>query len=282
MEREIELTAERVELFCRELRRQERSEGTIRQYRSNLLHLMEYLGANVWLSKENLLVWKAEMTRHRSAATVNCMIAAVNAYLIWAGHGELKLKSLKCQRRVFSENELTREDFRYLVERAREQGDECTAMLLFALAGTGVRVSEVQFLTVEAAQQRMAVIRLKGKTRQIPLGDRLSRELLAYAEAAGIECGPLFQNRYGAPLDRRRVWDRLKGLCAGTDIDPERVHPHALRHLFARMFYDLTRDIAKLADLLGHSSIETTRIYVMTSCEEHRSVLDRLTGSLEV
>ena len=154
------------------------------------------------------------------------------------------------------------------------------AVLLTAMSGSGVRVSEVRFLTVEAAKARMAVIRLKGKTRQIPLGNTLCGELLAFAKKQRITSGPIFVSKRGTPLDRRRIWERMKRLCVGAGVEPEKVHPHALRHLFARLFYGITRDIAKLADLLGHGSIETTRIYIMTSDAEHRTILDRLTGYL--
>ena len=221
-----------------------------------------------------------ELAAGKAVCTANCMIAAVNTFLEFIGAAQLKLKSLKCQRRIFSEDELTREEFQALVMQARREGDEQTATLLSAMSGSGVRVSEVRFLTVEAARSRKAVIRLKGKTRQIPLADRLCGELLSFAETEGIRSGPIFLSKRGNPLDRRRIWERMKRLCAGANVDPRKVHPHALRHLFARLFYDITQDIAKLADLLGHGSIETTRIYVMTSEKEHRTILERLTGYL--
>lgn len=276
----IILDPKKIEMFERELLRCERSPGTVAQYRCSLLQLWHFLPEDKHLSRESLLDWKQEITLHKAIRTVNCMIAAVNAFLEFTGAGHLKLKSLKCQRKIFSEDELTQEEFRSLVDQARREGDEQTAVLLTAMSGTGVRVSEVRFLTVEAAHSRMAVIHLKGKTRQIPLGDKMCTELLAFARKRGIGSGPIFLSKRGKPLDRRRIWERMKDLCAGAGVDPSKVHPHALRHLFARLFYNMTQDIAKLADLLGHSSIETTRIYVMTSCHEHRAILDRLTGWL--
>lgn len=280
MDNTIVLSRDTISSFCVELHHRERSKGTITQYQSVLNHLREAV-PNSELTREALLSWKADITRHKAVRTVNCMIAAVNAFLEFAGAVEWKLKSLTCQRKVFSEDELTQEEFYSLVQQAEREGDIQTAMLLRAMAGTGVRVSEVCFLTVEAAQQKTAVIRLKGKTREIPLGDELCRQLLQFASENRIVSGPIFLSRGGRPLDRRRIWERMKRLCVKAGVDPKKVHPHALRHLFARVFYDLTQDIAKLADLLGHGSVETTRIYIITSIREHRTILDRLNRCLD-
>lgn len=280
MDNYILLTQEQITGFCEDLRRKERGMGTVRQYRYALICLLAYLPAEKHLTRDALLAWKAELVKTRAVRTVNGMIAAVNAFLNFAGQTALKLTSLKCQRKVFSEGELTREEFQALLEHARKTGDEQTAALLHAMSGSGVRVSEVQFLTVEAARQRMAVISLKGKTRCIPLGKAVCTELLKFAHKQRISSGPIFLGKSGKPLDRRRIWERMKKLCAGAEVDPAKVHPHALRHLFARVFYSLTQDIAKLADLLGHSSLETTRIYIMTSIREHCAILDRLSLNL--
>ena len=276
----IMLTERHIELFSAHLLRQERTRSTIAQYRRSLQSLSRFLNPGEVLDKESLLAWKRLSAETKSAYTVNCMIAAVNAFLDFVGAAHLKLKTLKVQRKVFSEYELTEGEFRALVAQARRNGDEQTAVLLTAMSGSGVRVSEVQFLTVEAAHQRMATISLKGKTRHIPLGERVCAELLRFAKKLHITSGPIFLGKHGKPLDRRRIWERMKKLCVGAGVDPRKVHPHALRHLFARLFYNMTQDIAKLADLLGHSSIETTRIYVMTSVREHRTILDRLAENL--
>lgn len=273
-------TEESIQRFSEHLTLQERSTNTVAQYRRSLQNLCSFLSPDRILDQTALLEWKQNLTGTRSAHTVNCMIAAINAYLDFIDAAQLKLKILKVQRKVFSEYELTEQEFRALVAQARRIGDEQTAVLLVAMSGSGVRVSEVQFLTVEAAQQRMATISLKGKTRHIPLGEKVCTELLRFAKKQRITTGPIFLGKHGKPLDRRRIWERMKRLCHGAGVDPKKVHPHALRHLFARLFYNLTQDIAKLADLLGHSSIETTRIYIMTSYREHREILDRLAGNL--
>jgi len=280
MEKFICLNTDEIEEFCEELRRREKSAGTITQYHRTLCRLMDALPKGKILDKDVLVKWKQETAACKAVHTVNCMIAAVNAYLEYVGAADLKLKTLKVQRKIFSENELTQDEFQSLIDQAEKTGDDQTAVLLYAMSGSGVRVSEVRFLTVEAARQRTAVISLKGKTRSIPLSDKLCTKLLAFAQKNHIGSGPVFLGKNGNPLDRRRIWERMKRLCSGAGVDPKKVHPHALRHLFARLFYNITQDIAKLADLLGHSSIETTRIYVMTSSNEHRTILNRLTENL--
>lgn len=276
----IVMTASSINLFSDYLIRQERSIRTVAQYRQSLQNLCCFLCSDRILDHAALLKWKQKIIETRAVSSANCMIAAVNTYLNFMGAANLKLRALKVQRKVFSEYELTEQEFHALVSQARRSGDEQTAVLLTAMSGSGVRVSEVQFLTVEAAQQRMATISLKGKTRHIPLGEKVCAALLRFAKKQHISSGPIFLSKQGKPLDRRRIWERMKKLCAGAGVDPKKVHPHALRHLFARAFYNLTQDIAKLADLLGHSSIETTRIYVMTSIREHRTILDRLAENL--
>ncbi len=276
----VTLTRKDIQFFCEELRRKEYSGGTVSQYQCCLNQLWSYLPTGKRLNRDILLEWKRDLTAQKAVRTVNSMIAAVNAFLEYAGREDLKLKTMKFQRKTFSEDELTQEEFQALVAQAKATGDDQTAALLYAMSGSGVRVSEVRFLTVEAARQRMAVISLKGKTRYVPLGAELCVRLLAFAKKQGIRSGSIFLSRRGRPLDRRRIWERMKRLCDGAGVDSRKVHPHALRHLFARLFYRITRDIAKLADLLGHSSVETTRIYIATSSEEHRVILDRLTRGL--
>lgn len=273
------VTTEKIEAYRQDLQERERSRGTVEQYVRAVTHLATYLGDR-FLNPEALLEWKGNLLESRSIATVNAMIAAVNGFLAFCGYPELKLKSLRCQQRLFREMELTEEDYRALLDQAERKGDVRTALLLKTMACTGVRVSELKFITVESVRQGMAVIRLKGKVRQIPLGRELGQELLAFALREKISSGCIFRSSHGSALDRRRVWERLKQLCAGAGVDERKVHPHALRHLFARLFYGLTHDIVKLADILGHSSVNTTRIYTATSPEEHRRLLDRLARAI--
>ena len=276
METGMAMTKEQIVAYQKELLRMEKSCGTVEQYVRTVEHLFAFLHGRE-LCTEQLREWKGKLVETRCASTVNAMIAAVNGFLVFCGVPEWKLKSLRCQQRLFRENELTEEDYCALLRRAEQLNDSQTALLLKTMACTGVRVSELRYLTAESVRRGMAVIRLKGKVRQIPLGRGLCMELLEFAQKENISTGPIFRSSRGRALDRRRVWEKLKALCVGTDVDPDKVHPHALRHLFARLFYRLTRDVVKLSDLLGHSSINTTRIYTATSPEEHRQMLDRLT-----
>ena len=280
MTRDLIITGQHMEAYRAYLQQQERAKGTVEQYLRAVANLRACLrGRSV--EATGLQEWKTEIVSRYRTATANAMIAAVNGFLAFCGCPELKLKSLRCQQRLFREMELTEEDYYALFEQAKKEGDVQMAVLLRSLCCTGVRVSEVRFLTVESAKRGMAVIRMKGKVRQIPLGRELCRELLLFAHRERITAGPIFRTRQGRALDRRRIWERLKALCPGAGVDPQRVHPHALRHLFARMFYAMTRDIVKLADILGHSSVNTTRIYTATSPQEHRYLMDRLTLAID-
>ena len=279
MNSKLTITPESIDGYRQALLRREHSSGTVEQYTRTVRQLSACLRGRP-LSPEALLGWKKRITGEYRVTTANAMIAAVNGFLDFCGLPGLKLKCLRCQQRIFRETELAVEDYRALLAQARREGDTQTALLLEAMACTGVRVSELRFLTVESLRAGMAVIRLKGKVRQIPLSRTLCRELLAFARQEGITAGAVFLGSRGRPLDRRRVWERLKRLCAGAGVEEKKVHPHALRHFFARMFYRMTRDIVKLADILGLSSVNTTRIYTATSPQEHRCLLDTLAAAI--
>ena len=206
------------------------------------------------------------------------MLAAVNNLFRFLGWG-IRVKFLKIQRRLFRDQsrELTRGEYDLLVDTARTAGRERLALLMEAICSTGVRVSEVRYLTVEAARQGRAEIALKGKIRVILLPGRLCRKLLKYAKKQKIASGEIFLTRSGKSLSRRQIWAEMKAICTAAGVAPEKVYPHNLRHLFARAFYRVSHDIARLADVLGHSSIETTRIiYLVTTGTEQIRQLDRL------
>ena len=188
------------------------------------------------------------------------------------------MRLLKIQRRVFArpERELTREDYRRLLAEAEGRGDRRLALLLQTMAATGIRASEVRYITVEAARAGRAEISLKGKVRVILLPGKLCRKLLKYAQKENIASGQLMLTRSGRPMNRKEIWARMKKLCARAGVDPRKVFPHNLRRLFAREYFRLHRDVVKLADLLGHSSVDTTRIYLVDTGEEHLRELERL------
>lgn len=277
----IIISARLLEGFAAALRRAEKSEGTVEHYVYALRSLRGYLAGRA-LSKELLLAWKSDLAAVRRLSTVNAMLAGCNAFLDFCGRSDLHLKAYRFQGRRFRDYQLTDRDVKALVGEARRRHDDQALALLAILEGTGIRVGELRFITVEAVRAGIAVVTLKGKTREVPLDTHLQRLLGAYIRKRRLASGALIRDRHGRPMDRRLVWARLKALCRGTGVDPARVHPHAFRHLFARTFYALTADLAHLADQLGHSSIETTRLYVKTTVRQHLAVLNRVSERLGV
>ena len=267
------ITAEHIAAYADHLRAEERSPGTIAKYTRDLTAFARFLGGKP-LTHESAAGWKAHLLEQgHKPNTVNAMLAAVNGFCRFCGL-PVQVKFLKIQRQIFrdSARELTKADYARLLAAAGGR----TALLLETLCATGVRVSEVKFLTVEAARAGRTDIRLKGKIRTILLPAKLCRKLLKYAKAQKIAAGEIFLTRGGKSLSRFQIWRDLKKLCKGAGVEPGKVFPHNFRHLFATVFYRACRDIARLADLLGHSSIETTRIYLAVSGAEQQRQLDRL------
>lgn len=213
-----------------------------------------------------------------SPSTVNASLAAINDLFTFLGWPDCRAHYLKVQHRLFRDagQELGREDYERLIMAARESGRERIALVMETICATGIRVSEVRYITVEAAKEGRTTISLKGKIRTILLPGKLCRRLLKYAKKQKITSGEIFLTRGGKPMGRCQIWAEMKRLCQKADVEPSKVFPHNLRHLFATIYYRVYKDIAKLADILGHSSIETTRIYLMTAGQEHRRQLERL------
>ena len=206
------------------------------------------------------------------------MLSALNSLLDFLGFGDCRVKFLKVQRRMFRDDsrDLTRSDYNALTAAAKAQNKTRLALLMEAICATGIRVNEVQYITVEAARAGRAEVALKGKIRTILIPSKLCRKLLKYARQQKTASGEIFLTRNGTPLSRRQIWAEMKRLCKTAGVAASKVFPHNLRHLFAAAFYRASRDIVKLADVLGHSSLETTRIYLLTSGAEHQRQLDRL------
>lgn len=231
------------------------------------------------LCRESTAGWKEHLINHGyAAATINSMLSAVNRFFSFLGREDCKVRFLRIQRRIFRERdrELTKEEYQRLLAAARERGQERLGLLMETICSTGIRVSETQYITVEAAQHGRAEISLKGKIRTILLTGKLCRKLLKYARKQKIASGEIFLTRSGKSLSRRQIWREMKQLCEKAGVEPSKVFPHNLRHLFALSFYKVCRDIVRLADILGHSSINTTRIYLVSTSEEHARQLDRL------
>ena len=275
---ETKLTTALFTAFVQYLLQEERAASTIEKYLSDARAFASWLGGRP-VSKETAAGWKEHLVSQGYApVTINSMLSVVNTLFRFAGWEECRVKFLKIQRRLFRKpgRELSRADYDRLVSTAYTMGRERLALLIESICATGIRVSEVPYLTVEAARQGRTEIVLKGKIRTILLPGKLCRKLLKYAKKQKITSGEIFLTRSGKRLSRRQIWAEMKGLCKHAGVQASKVFPHNLRHLFATAFYRACKDIAKLADVLGHSSIETTRIYLLTTGDEHARQLERL------
>lgn len=269
---------DRLSDFIDYLRTEERSAGTIEKYMRDVRKFFCWLGDKT-LEKVQVSAWKAHLlTDGYAPETVNSMIVALNRFLDFIGRSDCRVHTLRIQRKLFRrpDRELTRPEYERLVQTAERRGQERLALLLEAITATGIRVSEVKYLTVEAVKTGRAEVALKGKIRVILLPNKLCRKLLKYAKKQKTASGEIFLTRNGKSLSRRQIWSEMKHLCKFAGVEASKVFPHNLRHLFATVFYQTCKDIAKLADVLGHSSIETTRIYLITSGTEHARQLAHL------
>ena len=277
MEKQL-ITNEMLLAFSEYLQSNERAPGTIEKYLRDVSAFRIWLG-NRSVTKELTAEWKERLLENNHApVTVNSMLAAVNSFFRFAGWEDCQVKFLKLQRRLFRDagRELSRAEYERLVETAANLSRPRLALLMEAICGTGVRVSEVRYLTVEAVQAGRADISLKGKIRTILIPNKLCRKLLKYARKQKITSGEIFLTRSGKGMSRRQIWAEMKSLCKRAGVEPSKVFPHNLRHVFAAAFYKSCKDIVRLADVLGHSSVETTRIYLLTTGVEHAQMLERL------
>lgn len=272
------ITKENLKDYVMYLRTEERSAGTVENY---LRHARLFMcwAAGQPVTKEMTAAWKERLVEAGYApVSVNAMLAALNGLLGFLGWNDCRVKFLKIQRRLFRspDRELTRQEYDRLISAAHAEKKERLVLLMETICATGIRVSEVRYITVEAAQQGRTEISLKGKIRTILIPKKLCRKLLKYAKNKKIASGEVFLTENKKSISRRQIWGEMKRLCSSAGVEPSKVFPHNLRHLFATVFYRACRDVVKLADVLGHSSIETTRIYLLTSGAEHARQLDRL------
>ena len=261
------------------LTHREYSPATIQKYTKALARFFADTGAGKTPDRETVAAWRDSLTeKGYTPSTVNAMLAAVNDYQESIVNVAGKAKPLKRQRRIFADpgRELSRAEYFRLLNAARSTGNKRSQLLLETICSTRIRVSELQFITAEAVRRHKASIRCKGKCREILLPAELCHRLTCWCQKHHIHNGPIFLSRQGKPLCRVTVWKLLKALCSRANVAWKKVFPHNLRHLFARTFYDLEKNISKLADLLGHSSIETTRIYIMESGAEHQRLLNKM------
>ena len=278
MKKKMQLTQREFDQFEDYLRHDEREESTIEAYLRSLTRFAEWADGRA-VTKELAMAWKTALSKAGyRPISVNAMLAAVNKFFTCMGREDCKVKYLKLQRQMFrkSEKDLSKEEYQRLVQAAHEKGDLRMELILETICATGIRVGELKYITVEAVRAGVAEIALKGKIRTILLPHRLCRKLQKYAKQQKIASGKLFLTQDGLPVSRQYIWTRMKALCEAADVERSKVFPHNLRSLFARSFYGSCHDVVRLADVLGHSSIETTRIYLMSTGKEYLRQLDKL------
>lgn len=271
------LTQEQIAGYAAYLREQERAENTVRKYIRDLTALWEWLDGRP-PEKALLIAWKEHLTAVYTASSVNSMLAAVNGFLRFMGWQQMTVRPLKIQKNLFcdEDRELTKGEYRRLVEAASQEGNERLALVIQTLCATGIRVSELRYITAETVRLGRAEIANKGKRRTVFLPGRLCGLLKGYLRKTRRASGAVFVTRTGRPLDRSNIWRDMKRLCESAGVEPGKVFPHNLRHLFARTFYAIEKDISRLADILGHSDIDTTRIYTMESGKIHAMQVERM------
>lgn len=255
---------------------EERSPATIEKYIRDVAAFAEYVQMSE-ITKDAVLAYKRQIMQNYAARSVNSMLSSINSLFAFLRWHDLKVKTLKIQRQIFcsEKKELTKSEYARLCE-AAEKRSERLKLILQTICGTGIRVSELRYITVEAAKQCEAVVNCKAKTRIIFIVKELRKKLLRYAAEQNIKTGMIFITKAGKPINRTNIWREMKSLCKAANVSPQKVFPHNLRHLFARVFYGIEKDIAKLADILGHSSINTTRIYIISTGTEHRRRMENM------
>ena len=271
------LTADIIENFRKNLELQEKSTSTIEKYIRDVKAFSAYT-KNAAITKEKVIAYKKYLGNNYAVRSVNSMLASINSLFSFLGWHDLRVKSLKLQQQVFcpEEKELTKAEYARLCKTAERKHNERLNLILQTICGTGIRVSELQFITVEAVKNGEAIVNCKAKTRSVFIVKELKQKLLRYAAEQNIKSGMIFVTRTGKPISRTNIWREMKDLCEEANVNPKKVFPHNLRHLFARVFYGIEKDIAKLADILGHSSINTTRIYIISTGTEHRKRMENM------
>lgn len=276
MEKRI-LEEEKMQAFALYLKDAEKSAATVEKYTHDVGCFAAFAGASE-ISKQTVLEYKSSLGAAYAVSSANSMIAALNAFLRFCGWHDLCIKQFKVQRQAYcsEEKELTRAEYLRLLDAANTKHNARLNLIIQTICGTGIRVSELQFITVEALHRGEAVVNCKGKNRRIFIVTELKKKLLRYTKARKIASGPVFITKKGNPISRNNIWKEMKSLCEQAKVPPSKVFPHNLRHLFARTFYGIEKDIAKLADILGHASINTTRIYIVTTGAEHKRKMEKM------
>lgn len=276
MEKKI-LDLKIIEEFKKHLILEERSTSTVEKYIRDVKSFANFVNGDE-ITKETVINYKKYLQENYAVRSVNSMLASINSMFAFLDWHELKVKSIKLQQQIYcpEEKELTKAEYARLCRTANQKHNKRLNLILQTICGTGIRVSELQYITVEAAKQGEAVVNCKSKTRSVFIVKELKQKLLRYAAEQNIKNGIIFVTKTSKAISRTNIWREMKALCAEANVNPQKVFPHNLRHLFARVFYGIEKDIAKLADILGHSSINTTRIYIISTGTEHRMRMENM------
>ena len=272
------LTKEIISEFINHLHLEEKSENTIEKYACDVRAFADSTG-NTPISKETVIEYKQKLIDNGYAvSSINSMLAAVNSLFDYLGWIDCKVKSIKIQRQIYcpENKELTKAEYLRLLNAAEHNHNNRLYLILQTICGTGIRISELKYITIEAVKSGQAEVSCKGKNRVIFIVKKLKKKLLRYAAERHIKAGAIFITKSGKPVNRTNIWREMKSLCKQAHVNPDKVFPHNLRHLFARTFYKMEKDIAKLAEILGHSSINTTRIYIISTGYEHLKRMENM------
>ena len=271
------ITNKLIEKFKEKLQNEEKSASTLEKYLRDITAFVAWVNGKE-LSKGLVMEYKQHIVELYAPASVNSMLSSINSFFTYNEWYELCVKALKIQKQIFAdrEKELTKNEYKCLLKVAKKRKNEQLCLVMQTICGCGLRVSELSAVTVEAVREKKATINCKGKMRIVMLPDDLCKLLLRYIGEKNIKSGAVFVTRNGRPLDRSNIWRMMKSLCVDAGVSPDKVFPHNLRHLFAKTFYGIEKDIVKLADILGHSSVNTTRIYTMETYEQHRKLIQKL------
>lgn len=271
------ITCEQIKEFGGSLIQDEKSKATLEKYIRDMEGFSAFVGGRD-VTKELVIEYKRGIMERYAPTSVNSMLAAVNRFLKEMGWYDCMVKAVKIQRQAFraKERELSKGEYYRLLETAKRRGNIRLYLLMQTICSTGIRVSELKFVTLEAVKSGRATVSLKGKTRTVLIPADLCKELKRYAKGKGILGGSIFVTRSGNPMDRSNILHEMKKLCEAAKVDRRKVFPHNLRHLFACLYYKAVKDLSRLADLLGHSSVNTTRIYTSVSDEEQARQIERL------
>lgn len=271
------LTAAIIDDYKENLVLQEKSMATIEKYIRDIKAFHKFANDSQ-ITKEIVIAYKNYLQENYTVRSVNSMLASINSLFAFLNWIDLKVKSLKLQQQVFcpEEKELTKAEYKRLCQAAKQKKNQRLNLIIQTICATGIRVSELQYITVEAIKRGEAIVNCKAKTRSVFIVKDLKQKLLRWATEQGIKSGMIFVTKSGNPINRTNIWREMKALCEDANVNPQKVFPHNLRHLFARTFYGIEKDIAKLADILGHSSINTTRIYIISTGTEHRKRMENM------